>query len=242
MANDGCLAIIPARGGSRGIPDKNIAPLGGRPLLAWTIAAARTAGSVSRTVVTTDSPRIAAVAEVQGAEVPFLRPAELATDETPGVLPIVHALEWLDAHEGYRPEWVLCLQPTSPFRTAQDIDAAGALAEAQRADAVVSVSAAAQHPLWMKQVLPGGRLADYLTSPAPATRRQDLPPVYALNGALYLARREMLLRTQSWYTERTYAYIMPPERSLDVDTPWDLYLADLLMKDRTDSHDRDRQP
>jgi CMP-N,N'-diacetyllegionaminic acid synthase len=226
-----CLAVIPARGGSKGIPGKNLASAGGRPLIAWTIVAARAAQGVSRAVVSTDSPEIAEVARGLGAEIPFLRPAELATDAAPGMLPILHAIRWLEEQEGYRPDYVMCLQPTSPLRTAEDIDAALALARAKEADAVVSVAPVEHHPFWMKRVSPEGQLSDFMVPERPALRRQDLPLVHALNGAIYLVRREVLLAKQTWYTERTYAYVMPPERSFDVDTPWDLRIVDLLLGD-----------
>ncbi len=223
------LAIVPARGGSRGIPNKNIALVGGQPLIYWTIAAARAAASIQRIVVSTDSPAIAEVARRCGAETPFLRPPELAQDDTPGLAPILHAIRWLAEHEGYRPEWVICLQPTSPLRTAGDIEAAVELARRKRADAVVSVAPLGHHPYWIKQVDEEGRLHDFLTGDHPSDRRQDAPPVYVLNGAIYLARRDVLLERETWYTGQTYACVMPLERSLDVDTPWDLHLADLIL-------------
>lgn len=232
------LAVIPARGGSKGIPNKNIAPVAGRPLIAWTIAAAQEARCVERVVLTTDSPVIAEVAREYGAETPFLRPPELAEDDTPGIVPILHAVGWLDEHEGYCPDYVMALQPTSPLRTAQDIEAAARLAWEKAADGVVSVCPAKHHPYWMKKIAEDGRMADFLPIDREYTRRQDLPPVYALNGALYLVRREVLVQRETWYTDRTYAYVMPPERSLDVDTPWELYLADLILRERRehDSH------
>jgi len=118
------LGVIPARAGSKSIPDKSIATVGGRPLIAWTIEVARSGGLLTRVVVTTDSPRIAEVAKQYGAEAPFLRPSELAQDETPGIGPVIHAVRWFDEHEGFRPDYAIVLQPTSPLRTAQDIEAA----------------------------------------------------------------------------------------------------------------------
>lgn len=226
------LAIIPARGGSKGIPDKNIAVVAGQPLIAWTIAAARAATAIDRVVVSTDSPRIAEIAVAKGAEVPFLRPAALAGDHAPGMAVILHALGWLAEHDGRRPDVVMCLQPTSPLRTAQDIDAAAAVLTQPHTDAVVSVTAAEHHPAWMKQIDPSGRLVDFGGSAAPV-RRQDLPPAYALNGAIYMARRPLLEETGDWYGGTTRAYVMPAERSLDIDTPWHLHLADLLLRERS---------
>jgi len=227
------LAIIPARGGSKSIPNKNITLVGGKPLLEWTISAARAAQSIDRVIVSTDSPDIAGVARACGAEVPFLRPPELAQDDTPGIVPILHAAQWLKEHQSYEPDYVMCLQPTSPFRTLEDIEAVLKMAWDRQAESVISVTLADQHPQWMKTISEDGTLHDYATDASLVTRRQDLPAVYALNGAIYLIRFDLLLQNQSLYTERSLAYIMPPERSLDIDTPWDLYLADLVLKDRT---------
>lgn len=221
------LALVPARGGSKGIPGKNLARVGGRSLLARAVEAGLGSRRAPRVVVTTDDEAIAEEGRRAGAEVPFLRPAGLARDDTPGMAPVLHALRWLEEHEGARPEWVVLLQPTSPLRTAEDVDAALDLAEAKDADAVVSVMPSPVHPRWLRGVEPDGRLAPPETS-VPATR-QALEAAYALNGALYLARREVLLERETWYTGRTWAYVMPPERSLDVDTPWDLHLADLVL-------------
>jgi CMP-N,N'-diacetyllegionaminic acid synthase len=126
----------------------------------------------------------------------------------------------------------MCLQPTSPLRLASDIDAAVSLALQKNADAVVSLMPVPQHPYWMKHIDPTGHFHDFMALEVPVTRRQDLPPVYALNGAIYLAQRHVLLQRQSWYGDNTYAYVMPPERSLDIDTPWDMHVANLLLQDR----------
>ena len=224
------LALIPARAGSKGIPGKNLALVAGKPLLAWTVEAARRSTHCTRLVVTTDSDEIAAVANRCGAETPFRRPQHLAADSTPGIAPVLHALTWLEVEENYRPECIVMLQPTSPLRTAEDVDAAVELATARAADAVVSVTPAEHHPFWMKRLSEDGRMSDFMSSDVPVVRRQDLPPVYALNGAIYLARRDVLVERENWYTEHTYGYVMPAERSLDIDTPWDLRLADLLLQ------------
>ncbi|MEA3351094.1 MAG: acylneuraminate cytidylyltransferase family protein [Chloroflexota bacterium] len=226
------LAIIPARGASKSIPNKNIRPVAGRPLLAWTITEAQAAESVDRIIVSTDSSKIADVAQEYGADIPFMRPAELAEDSTPGILPILHAIRWLENAENYLPDYVIALQPTSPLRSSVDIDASIQLAERMDADAVVSVAPVNHHPYWMKQINDEGILRDFISLDEPITRRQDLPNAYALNGAVYLARREILLERKTWYTGRTYAYVMPIERSLDVDSPWDIYLADLILLNR----------
>jgi len=226
------LGLVTARGGSKGIPRKNIVPLTGRPLIAWTIEAARLAQSVKRVIVSTDDPEIAAVAQAWGAEVPFMRPAELARDDSPHMDVVVHAIEWLMSNENWYPDYVLLLQPTSPLRMAEDIDAAVTLALQRDADGVVSVSEAPSHPYLIKRITEEGCLVNFLAKPEGYLPRQSFPPAYFVNGAIYLGRREVLLQKRTWYTQRTYAYVMPPERSLDIDTPWDLYLADLVLRDK----------
>jgi CMP-N,N'-diacetyllegionaminic acid synthase len=225
------LALIPARGGSKGIPRKNLALVGGRPLIAWSIESARAARAQPRVVVSTEDTEIARVAAAYGAEVPFLRPVELASDQAPGEAPVLHALEWLRTHEGWEPDLVMCLQPTSPLRSAEDIDASIARLEALNADSVVSVAVASPHPFWMKRLDAKGWIRPFMPD-VPAMRRQELPPVYALNGAIYLARRGTFLAAKGFYSDRTCGYLMPAERSLDVDAPWDLELADLMLRAR----------
>ena len=178
--------MITARGGSKGLPRKNVLPLAGRPLIAWSIRAAQEAACRPRVVVSTDDDEIAKTALAHGAEVPFLRPAHLAQDDSPHIDVILHAVHWLEQQQGYRPPWVLLLQPTSPLRLAQDIDQALALARAQGASSVVSVQEAPCHP-YLTQTIDGqGRLRPFLPPPPGYLRRQDMPPAFALNGAIYL--------------------------------------------------------
>jgi N-acylneuraminate cytidylyltransferase/CMP-N,N'-diacetyllegionaminic acid synthase len=236
------LAIIPARAGSKGIPGKNLVCVGGKPLIAWTIDAAIRASSIARVVVTTDGEDIATIARDHGAEVPFLRPAYLAEDRTPGIDPILHAIRWFEERENYVPSYVVMLQPTSPLRSSEDIEAAIQIALAREADAVVSVCESHHHPSWMKTIDDDGRLHDFF-APNSVHRRQDLQPVYVLNGAIYLGRRSVLNAQQTFYTDHTFAYIMPPERSLDIDTAWHMELAEILLVQRSgDGLHSDRTP
>lgn len=223
------VALVTARGGSRAVPRKNLAPVGGRPLIAWTIAAALSARRLDRVLISTDDDEIARVGRECGAEVPFLRPASLAGDATPHVDVVLHALDWLSAR-GAEPDWLLTLQPTSPFRTAEDIDQAAALATASDTDAVVSVCLARDHPCLVKRREADGRLTDFVPFDLPYRRRQDLPEALALNGALYLNRTAALRRSREMVPPLAVPYIMPAERSLDVDEPFDLLVADLLMR------------
>ncbi|UCG39540.1 MAG: acylneuraminate cytidylyltransferase family protein [bacterium] len=235
------LAIIPAREGSRGIPNKNSALAAGKPLIVWTIECALASAVVDMALVSTDSRALADLARASGAHVPFLRPAELARDDTPGIAPVLHAIEWMRDNRGVTPRYVVVLQPTSPLRIPADVEAAMTLALKVNADSVVSVTPAPSHPCWMKILDADGRMTDFLPRMEIPFRRQDLPEVYALNGAIYLGRTEMVLRTGGWYSERTYGYVMPPERSLDVDTAWDLHLADLVLRERHEERkDTDR--
>jgi len=225
------LALIPARGGSKGLPRKNIALLLGKPLIAWTIEAARACALIDRVVVTTEAEEIAAVAREWGAEAPFMRPAELAADDVPGIHALVHAVEWLQEHQDYHADYVMSLVATSPLRTAEDIGAAIRLAEAHHADVVSSVHPAQEHPYWAQRITPDGWLVPFLDIQPASTQRQKLPPVYALNGAIWLARTEVLMQHLG-VSERTYGYVIPAERALDIDTAWHLYLAELILKDQ----------
>ena len=225
------VAIVPARGGSKGVPRKNLVKVAGRPLLAWTVEAAVEAKLIDRVILTTDSEEIAAIGRHFGAETPFMRPLEMAGDATPMIDSILHAVGWLDL-SGYKFDCVMCLQPTSPLRTTEDIDAACRMMALGDDDGVVSVCEASNHPLWVKRVTCESALTDYIEQEDQTTRRQDLPKALALNGAIFLAKRSVLETHRTWYTSRTRPYLMPPERSLDIDTPWDMRLADLILRER----------
>ena len=227
------LAIIPARAGSKGIPDKNIARVAGKPLIAYTIQTAANSNVFDRIIVSTDSKKIAKISESLGAEIPFLRPKTLAQDKTPGIFPILHGIRWLAVNQNYHPDYIMCLQPTSPLRSSVDIKKSILIALQKKADSVISVSPVERHPYWMKKVDKKGRLFNFVSSNRFVSRRQLLPAAYALNGSIYLARREILVGHRTWYMKRTYAYVMPRERSLDIDTPWDLHLANLILRTRS---------
>lgn len=224
-----CLGLVTARRGSKGLPGKNIRVVGGKPLIAWTLEAARNAALLDQVVVSTDDREIAETARRWGADVPFLRPAELARDESPHIDVVLHALAWLDEREEYRPDYVALLQPTSPLRTGEDIDGAVSLAREKNADAVVSVCETHDHPYLVRRLTADGRLEEFVPCPLAYARRQDLPPAYALNGAIYVNRRETLLASRTLCPAGALAYPMPVERSLQVDTVWDLRLAEYIL-------------
>jgi CMP-N,N'-diacetyllegionaminic acid synthase len=184
--------------------------------LAWTIEAARAARCVDRLILSSDDEEIMEVARQYGCDVPFVRPANLAADTTPTIDVVIHAL---DAVPGY--DVVALLQPTSPLRTGADIDAACAMLEAQAAPASVSVTLAEQSPYWMYSLGEGSALKPVLADHRGFNRRQDLPPIYVLNGAIYIAEIDWLRRTRSFVSAATLGYIMPRERSIDIDTAAD---------------------
>lgn len=227
--SDAVVAVIPARGGSKGIPRKNLARLGGRPLISYTIAAARRAKLVGAVLVTTDSPEIARAARRLGAETPFRRPRALAGDAVSVVEAARHAVRWL-AGQGRMPEIVVLLQPTSPLRGAARVDEAVRLLRRRRADTVVSVREPETHP-WQCVRFEKGRMRFAVPRPARRLNRQEYPPVHALNGALYAVRAELLLEGKL-YGPRVEPLVMEAWESVDIDEPADLALAEHLLKSR----------
>ena len=226
--------MVPARGGSKGVPRKNVREVGGRPLIAWTLDAARTASAtLYRTVVSTDDPAIAEVARAHGGDVPFLRPTDLAGDRVPMVPVLRHAVDTVEAQEGRAVDWVCLLQPTAPFRTPRDIAAAVDLARAGGCDSVISVVQVFDvHPVLMKRI-EGGRLEPFCVPEPEGTRRQDYdPPAYMRNGALYLTRRDVLVERGSIWGDVIRPYVMPEERSVGVDTELQLRLVDLMLREQ----------
>lgn len=223
------LALIVARQNSKRIPRKNLRLLGGKPLIVHTFDAARAAGCLDRVILSTDSPDIADLACRHGIEVPFLRPAALADDRSPVIDTALHALQWLAEHETYVADSVMLLQPTSPFRTASDIDAAVRLTRRVDAEPVVSVVQGRRHPSLNRWRDADGRLRP-LSGAAPWDA--DKASFYALNGALYLVSTPTLLKDRCWCPDGAMAYVMPPERSIDIDTEADFARAELILQER----------
>lgn len=221
------LGLIPARGGSKGIPGKNVRPLGGRPLLAWTAEAALASRRLSRVVLSTDDEEIAEAGRRCGLDVPFLRPAELARDDTP-TLPVVrHALESLEDEL----DAVCLLQPTSPFRRAEDIDACIAMLEERELDAVVSVLPVPHehNPHWVYFEDGAGLLRLATGEEQPIPRRQELPPAFHRDGSIYVTRRDVVMGG-SLYGRRLGGYVTPDAgRSVNLDTPADWERAEGLL-------------
>lgn len=219
------LAIIPARGGSKGISRKNIRSLAGKPLIGWSIDEAKQASCINRIVVSTEDEEIASVAREFGADVPFMRPAELAADDTPGMAPVLHAISQLPYYD-----WVLLLQATSPLRSAEDIDGIWRFCQERDASSAVSICEVGKHPYWMYQCDTVHHLEPVIKDRPDVTLRQNLPPTYVLNGAIYLARTEWLLEQQNFIGPKTLGYTMPPERSVDLDTPLDWLWVEFLIE------------
>lgn len=224
------LALIPARGGSKGLPGKNIRPLAGKPLIAWSIEAALGCPSIDKIVVSSDCPEIGKIAKSCGAEVPFIRPAELATDTAKGIDATLHALDWLKDN-GEQFELLLILQPTSPLRTTQDIETSLARYAQKNAKAIVSVCQVDHHPWWSNTLPTDGNMAQFLR-PEALNNRQKLPVYFRLNGAIYLADVDYLRQQQSCLGAETYAYEMPAERSVDIDSLLDFKLAEQLLAEK----------
>lgn len=225
------LALIPARGGSKGVPGKNLRPLAGLPLVAHSIRCASLCPEVGRIVVSTDSEEIAEAARSLGAETPFLRPAELARDETP-MWPVVrHALDALDPDGGRHPA-VLLLDPTSPGRLPGDVSEARARLERERAaDAVVAVSEPGFNPIWHAVVERDGFLEHLIPEGRGYGRRQDLPRVLRINGALYLFRSAFVRReAETWLAGRLLALEIPDLRAFHIDAEDDLALCELVLE------------
>ncbi|WP_055668139.1 cytidylyltransferase domain-containing protein [Desnuesiella massiliensis] len=227
------LAIIPARGGSKGIPRKNIKDLNGKPLIAYTIEEAKKSRYIDSIVVSTEDEEIAKVSKKYNAEVPFLRPKELSEDDTPGIEPIIYTIKRLQ-ESGDDFDYIMCLQCTSPFRKTEHIDDALKKLINEDADSIVSVCESEVSPYWMKKIK-NGIMEDFLDDIPFYSRRQEIPTTYRLNGAIYIAKREVLLKNKNWYTKNTLAYIMDKKSSIDIDEMIDFNFSEFLMKE--DEHD-----
>jgi len=223
------LAIIPARGGSKGVPRKNIRDLCGKPLIAWTIEEAQKSKYIDRLIISSEDDEIIAVAKEWGCEVPFVRPKELAQDETSGMDPIFHAIEVLEQKYYY----VVLLQVTSPLRTIDDIDGCIEWCIKHNAKSCVAVSEVAENPYWMYTVDSDSKLNKFVKTESEYTRRQELPRIYITNGAMYIAENEWLLVNKGFESPpHTIGYIMPQERAVDIDCELDFRVCEFIKKGR----------
>jgi CMP-N-acetylneuraminic acid synthetase len=224
------LAIIPARGASKRLPRKNILDLSGKPLIAWTIEAALGSKYIDRVVVSTDDQEIANIAKKHGADIPFIRPSELATDQTTSVDVVLHLLNQLEKIED-KYDYVILLQPTSPLRTAKNIEEAIKLLRTKNSDAVISVCESGHPPLWYNTLPDDMSMDNFLDASIKNKRSQDLPKQYRINGAIYISSIERLRNESSFFlSENCHAYIMEQNVSIDIDTRDDFDFALLKMK------------
>lgn len=224
------IAIIPARGESKSIPRKNIKLLAGKPLIVYTIETALKCKLLDRVIVSTDDEEIAAISKKHGAEVPFIRPRELALDATPMLHVLQHAVSYIERNGKSHIDIVVLLQPTAPFREVSDIENCVKKLKNKKADSVVTVCEVEHNPYFVMMKFQNDNLMPLLKTEKPITRRQDAPKVYRLNGAVYAIRRDVLMNENKIFTDNTKAVIMPQERSIDLDRKLDFEFAEFLLK------------
>ena len=229
------LAIIPARGGPKGVKAKNIKLLCGKPLIVYTIEAALAAKSIDQIVLSTDDPAIAKIASKYDVEIPFMRPKNLAQDDSLAIDNYIYTVERLNREFGCNHEEFTVLLPTSPLRLPEDISEAIELFVEKDANSVISCSKAHHPPEWAFKTRNNGAISRNFAN-KPMMNRQEYENVYFPNGSIYVFKYTLLRERNSYYSDKTYAYIMPPERSVDIDTEFDFLFAEYLMtrRDRND--------
>jgi N-acylneuraminate cytidylyltransferase/CMP-N,N'-diacetyllegionaminic acid synthase len=221
------LAVIPARKGSKRLKNKNILPLNNKPLIAWTIEAAINSKYIDKVLVSTDSIEIEKVSKEYKADVPFMRPKHLATDQSDSMSVIKHALDYYSS----KYEYIVLLQPTSPLRTTEDIDSAIEVMH-DNVKAIISVCEAEHSPLWTNKLPIDLSMKNFIPKNILNIRSQDLQKYYRLNGAIYVAETNYFRENNTFFGENTKAYIMPQEKSIDIDTKLDFELCNLLMNEK----------
>ena len=226
--NQKILAIIPARGGSKGLPRKNILPLAGKPLIAYTIEAALRSKKLNRVIVSTNNEEIGGVSHKYGAEV-IMRPQDLAEDTTPTESVIKHAVSVLEA-EGYKADIIVTLQPTSPFRTSIQIDDALNEIFSDDVDSVISLKEVTEHPYKMKMI-ENGYIVPFLKIKLKSNRRQDMPTLYKENGAIYITKYDLIMNKDKIVGGNIKPFLMSDKTSIDIDTHLDLKIAECLLGD-----------
>lgn len=223
------IAVIPARGGSKRLPRKNILPLRGKPLIVWTIESALRSSYVDKVCLSTDSPEIASIGSDAGASVPFLRPAEFSGDAADSAGVLLHALDYYRA-EGKNYDYAVLLQPTTPLRSAADIDASIELCLEKKAESVTSLCETDHSPLWENTLPADNSMMEFDRDIYSTMRSQDLPKYYRYNGAIYVVATEAFRATRDFVSKKSsFAYIMPRERSVDIDEAVDFVVAEAIM-------------
>lgn len=238
------MAVIPARGGSKGVPRKNIAQLGGKPLIAYTIEVAKRSLMIDAAIVSTDDVEIAEVAKCLGADVPFLRPAELAQDDSPDIDYLKHALKWVEVHRGWRPEILAILQPTMPFRRVKDVDGALRFMVGQGCDSVRTLAVPTHvtpYKMWFLDDLQTGKISPVLKTKyferlGTDVPRQKLKPCYWQPGVLMATRSEIVRQGKVWGPDLR-GYVVDIRTTHDIDEPADLEYAEFLMQKRKTNGD-----
>jgi CMP-N,N'-diacetyllegionaminic acid synthase len=231
--NRNFLAIITARAGSKRLLNKNSLDLAGKPLIAWTIDAAKKTKYISEVVVSTDSLEIKKTAEEFRATVPFIRPEHLSNDTASSFDVVEHCIEFYQTQLNQSFDYIILLQPTSPLRTSADIENAIQLLNEKNADAVVSVCETEHSPLWSNTIDTTLSLEHFLRDEVKNKRSQDLPTYYRLNGAIYICKTEELLKQKTFFLkQKCFAYIMDKENSVDIDTALDFKMAEFLINDK----------
>ncbi|MDQ1264544.1 MAG: 5-N-acetyl-7-N-(D-alanyl)-legionaminic acid cytidylyltransferase [Campylobacterota bacterium] len=222
------LAIIPARGGSKRLPRKNIMPLFDKPLIAWSIEAAEKSKYIDNVIVSSDSEEILEVARAFGANTPFVRPKELAADDTRSIDVVVHALNFYN-EDKY--DCVILLQPTSPLRDEQDIDRSIEYFFSKNATSVIGVCEVEHSPLWSNTLDENMSMDNFLDDKYNNSRSQDLPTYYRINGAFYMSKVSSVLKNETFFVKKDiYAYQMSQEHSVDIDTFFDFITAESILK------------
>ena len=225
--NNKILAVIPARGGSKGVPNKNIKELLGKPLIAYTIEQAQASKYIDRTIVSTDSPAIADIAVSYGAEVPFLRPEELATDQSGTIDVLVHAIDWLEKNENYKFDILVLLHATTPLREPADIDHSIELLVENGAENVFTVTEAHRNPYFNMVEIRNNKVS--LVKKGNYTTRQTAPKVFDMNSSIYVWWKDIFKKKKSVFLENSRIYIMPKTRSVDIDDVFDFKIAEMLL-------------
>ena len=223
------LAIIPARGGSKGLPGKNLRNLAGKPLICHTISAALKAKSINRVIVSTDDVNIASIAKGCGAEVPFMRPNELASDNSLVIDSYLYMIDHLSSEGNIKIDSFIALLPTAPLRLAFDIDGAIEVFNTKEADSVISITDAEVPVEWYKRINKNGILEDYLTNANIMKNRQEFDASYIPNGAIYIFNVDKLRSLRTYYMDKTFPYIMSRAHSVDIDEVLDFYWAEFLI-------------
>lgn len=228
------LAVIPARGGSKGVPHKNIRDLAGKPLIAYTIEAALESNIFERVIVSTDSKEIAEISKNYGAEVPFIRPDDISGDLISSDDVILHALDYFKRN-GEEFDYVCKLQPTSPLRTTEHIREAYKLLKEREADFVVSVCECEHSPLWSGVLGEDRSLDNFIKEDVKRACRQELPIYYRLNGAIYMGKTDAFYSNRSFIGKNGFAYVMRQEDSVDIDSLIDFDIAEVILRQREEN-------